>query len=117
VLALHDDPDAMEVAAEHLACAIALTEHYAQEMLRAAGGGSVNPDLRLADRLLRWWIERGEPRLHLATVYQRGPHALGDAATARRIVNILEEHGYVRRLPENTILDGKPRHEAWELVP
>jgi hypothetical protein len=117
VLELHADPDAMEVSAEHMACAIALVEHYAQEMLRLAGGGSVNPDLRLADRLLRWWIERGEPRLHLAVIYQRGPHALGDAATARRIVNILEEHGYVRRLPENTILDGKPRHEAWELVP
>jgi hypothetical protein len=117
VLALHDDPDAMEVAAEHLACAIALTEHYAEEMLRAAGGGNVNPDLRLADRLLRWWIERGEPRLHLASIYQRGLHAIGDAGTARRIVGILQEHGHVRRLPENTILEGRPRREAWELVP
>jgi hypothetical protein len=117
VLALHANPDAMEVSGEHMACGIALVEHYAQKMLRLAGNGSVDPDLRLADRLLRWWIERGEPRLHLATIYQRGPHALGDAATARRIVGILEEHGYVRRLPEGTVLDGKPRREAWELVP
>jgi hypothetical protein len=117
VLALHADQDAREVSGEHMACGIELVEHYAKEMLRLAGGGSVNPDLRLADRLLRWWMERGEPRLHLAVIYQRGPHVLSDAATARRITGILEEHGYVRRLPENTILDGKPRHEAWELVP
>ncbi len=116
VLALYADADAMEVPAEHLACGIALVEHYAVEMLRLAGAGAVSPDLRLADRLLHWWQARKDPRLHLATIYQRGLNAIGDAETARRIVGILAEHGHARRLPAGTELEGKPRREAWELV-
>ncbi len=99
-----------------MACGIALAEHYAVEMLRLAGAGAVNPDLRLADRLLRWWQERPDGRLHLATIYQRGLNAVGDAETARRIVKILTDHGHVRRLPDGTEIDGKPRRDAWELV-
>jgi hypothetical protein len=117
VLALYADPDAMEVSAEDMACGIALAEHYAVEMLRLAGAGAVNPDLRLAARLLRWWQDRGAPRLHLATIYQRGLNAIGDAATARRIVAILAEHGHVRRLPDGTEIDGRSRRDVWELVP
>lgn len=117
VLALHADPDAMDVEGAHMACGIALAEHYGQEMMRLGGAASVNPDLRLAERLLRWWIERGEPRLHLAMIYQRGLNAIGDAATARRIVDVLADHGHVLRLPEGTTLDGTPRRDAWELVP
>ena len=117
VLALYADADAMEVSAEHMACGIALVEHYAVEMLRLAGAGAVNPDLRLADRLLRWWQERPDGRLHLATIYQRGLNAIGDAETARRIVKILADHGHVRRLPDGTEIEGKQRRDAWELVP
>lgn len=117
VLTLFADADAMEIPPELTACGIALAEHYGAEMLRLAGAGAVNPDLRLAERLLRWWVDRGEPRLHLATIYQRGLNAIGDATTARRIVDILAEHGHVRRLPDGTEVDGKPRRDAWELVP
>ncbi len=56
-------------------------------------------------------------RCHLAAVYQRGPNALGEAAAARRIVGILEGHGEVARLAPGTVLDGRPRQEAWVLVP
>jgi hypothetical protein len=73
--------------------------------------------LRLAARLLAWWQARPDPQCHLAAIYQRGLNAIGDAATARQIVGILEEHGWVRRLPAGITLDDKPRREAWELLP
>lgn len=117
VLTLFADPDATEMDAEHLACGIALAEHYGAEMLRLAGASTVNPDLRLADRLLRWWVERAEPRLHLATNNRRGLNAISDATTARRIADILVEHGHVRRLPDGAEVDGKPRRDARDLVP
>ena len=77
----------------------------------------MSPDLELAARLLKWWQGRSDPRCHLAGIYQRGLNAIRDAATARRIVEVLEEHGYVDPLPRGTELDGAPRAEAWTLVP
>lgn len=117
VLTAYADPDAMEVPGEAMACGIELTRHYAAELLRLQGGAAVEPDLRLAARLLAWWQERPDPRCHLAAIYQRGLNAIGDAATARRIVALLEDHGWVCRLQPGAKLDGAPRRDAWELAP
>lgn len=117
VLTVYDDRDAMVVPAEAMAAGIALAQHYAAELLRLHGGASIAPDLHLAARLLAWWQARPDPRCHLATIYQRGLNAISDAATARRVVAILEEHGWIERLPAGTTLDGAPRRDAWTLVP
>lgn len=117
VLTVYADPDAREVGADAMAGGIELAKHYAAELLRLQGAAGVTPNLQLAARLLAWWQARPDPRCHLAAIYQRGLNAIGDAATARRIVTILEEHGHVDRLPAGTVLEGKPRNEAWGLVP
>jgi hypothetical protein len=117
VLSVYGDPDAMEVGGEAMACGITLAQHYAAEMLRLQGGASISPDLRLAARLLAWWQARPDPQCHLAAIYQTGPGALRDATIARRLVGILEEHGFVRRLPNGTVVDGASRRDAWELLP
>ena len=62
------------------------------------------------------WQALSDPRSHLARIYQYGPNLLRHAATARRIGAILEEHGWIRRLPASIELDGGSRREAWELV-
>jgi hypothetical protein len=117
VLALFADPDGMEVPGETMACGVALARHYAAELLRLKGAAAASPDLSLAARLLIWVQTQPEQRFHLAQVYQRGPNALRDAATARRILTVLEEHGWLRRLAPDTVLDGASRRDAWELVP
>jgi hypothetical protein len=117
VLAAYSDPECMEVGNEAMSCGIALTQHYAAEMLRLHSVGNVDPDLRLAAKLLAWWQAQSSPRLQLAAIYQRGPAALRDAATARRIVGILEGHSWIVRLPAGTEVDGVARNEVWELVP
>jgi hypothetical protein len=117
VLAAYNDPDCMEVDAESMACGVALAQHYAAEMLRLHSFGAIDPDLRLAAKLLAWWEVQSSPVVHLAAVYQLGPGALRDAATARRIVGILEAHGWITRSPKGTIVDGAPRNEVWEMVP
>jgi hypothetical protein len=116
VLSVYADPDGSEVNAKAMACGVTLAQHYAAEMLRLLGGAAIVPDLRLAERLLAWWQARPDPRCYLAAIYQRGPNAISDAATARRIVELLEEHGWVRRLRGRTMLDGAPRRDAWALV-
>jgi hypothetical protein len=100
-----------------MACGIELAQHYAAEALRLQGAAAVAPELALAGRLLAWWQGRGGTTLHLAEVYQRGLNALNTAAKARACVEVLVEHGHARRLPPGTVLDGKPRRDAWELVP
>ncbi len=117
VLTVYADAGTMEVGAEALACGIMLAQHYAAEMLRLQGGATVSPDLRLAARLVTWWETRPDPRCHLAAIYQTGPGALRDSATARRIIGILVEHGWLVRLPIGTEIDGSRRRDAWELVP
>jgi hypothetical protein len=100
-----------------MACGIALAQHYAMEMLRLQGAASVSPDLRLAARLLAWWQARPDRQCHLAAVYQGGPNTLRDAATARRIVGILEDHGWLRRLTHGAEVHGVMRKDVWEMVP
>ncbi len=117
VLTTYADPDASEVDAEHMACGITLAQHYARELLRLGEAAAVAPDLRLAQRLLTWWQARPEPRCHLAAVYQRGLNAIGNASTARRIIAILVEHGWLTPLPTGVVLDGTPRRDAWTLAP
>lgn len=117
ILAAYADPDATEVDAEAMACGITLAQHYAAEMLRLHSAGSIAPELRDAERLLAWWQARPDPHCHLAAIYQRGPGAMRDAATARRIVSTLEDHGWIMRLPANAVVDGAPRKEAWALMP
>ena len=115
VLATYADSDTLTVTGEHMACGIELARHYGIELLRLGEAAAVAPDLRLAQRLLAWWQTRPDPRVHLAQAYQ-GLNFIRDATTARRIVPILEEHGWISRLRPGTVLDGSTRREAWTLV-
>ncbi len=117
VLTIYANPDALEVTARAMAGGIELAKHYAAELLRLQGTAGISPDLELAARLLEWWQARPDPQCYLAAIYQRGLNAIRDAATARRVVAILDDHGWVDRLQAGIVLDGKPRQEAWELVP
>jgi len=96
---------------------IALAEHYASEALRVLGAARVNPDLRLAQRLLAWLFDQWEETMiSLPDIYQRSLNAIGDQATARRLVGILETHGWVIKIPEGGIVNGQRRREAWRIV-
>ena len=116
VLAIYADPEAVEVSPEAMVGGIELAQHYAAEVRRLASGAQVAPELQAADRLRRWWQAQPSRRQHLAAIYQRGPASLRDAATARRAVATLEEHGWLTRLAPGEAVDGQPRKEAWELV-
>nr|WP_280528179.1 YfjI family protein [Sphingomonas lutea] len=117
ILTLYDNPDAMEVPLVAMQCGVTLATYYANEMLRLHGGASISRELRIAQRLLTWWQSQRDPILHLAMIYQFGPVELRDAKSARAATKILEESGWVQRLPPNTIVDGKAHKEVWRLVP
>jgi hypothetical protein len=117
VLTLVRDITASEIAEAEMSAGIALAEHYAVEALRLFGASRVSANVLLAYRLERWlFTQWGEPNISLPDIYQRGLNAIGDQATARRMVAILEEHGRLVRLPKGAMVAGQRRHEAWHIV-
>ena len=117
VLTLIRDIDASEIAGEDMAAGTVLAQHYAAEALRLHGGSRIPAELRLSQEALDWLLRRwGEPAISLPDLYQRGPAAIRDAATARKVVGILENHGWLIRIPEGAVISGVRRHEAWRVV-
>jgi hypothetical protein len=117
VLALVDNIDGSEVGADEMKRGIALAEHYLCEGLRLFGASHVSGDLRLAQRLLNWLLMTWrEPNISLPDLYQRSLNAIGDQATARRVVAILEDHGWLRRINEGAEINGRWRRDAWHIV-
>jgi hypothetical protein len=117
ILALVDDLGAPEIGANHMRAGIALAEHYATEALRLFGASSVNSELWLAQRLLDWLLGTWpEPAISLPDIYQRSLNAIGDKATAAKLVTILEDHGWLVRIPEGAVVSGVRRRDAWCIV-
>lgn len=115
VLELVSDPGAWQVSKESIETGIRLVEWYLLEALRIRYSGMTDPDLALAEESLAWIRSHG-PAVALADLYQRGPNAIRDATTARRIIQILEDAGAVERADAGPGLDGKPRRERWTVA-
>jgi hypothetical protein len=82
------DLGAPEIGANHMRAGIALADHYAAEALRLFGACRVNPDLRLAQRLLDWLLGSWpEAAISLPDIYQRSLNAIADKATAVKLGN------------------------------
>jgi hypothetical protein len=117
VLTLVDNINAPEVTVDNMRAGIALAEHYAAEALRIFGASRVNDDLRLAQRLIEWLHRHWkQPKVSLPDIYQRGLNAIRDKATAKKLVAILVDHGWLLPIPQGTTINGLRRREAWSIV-
>jgi hypothetical protein len=117
VLTLVRDIDAAQIAKAEMAAGIELAQHYAAEALRLHGSSQVSSELRLAQRALDWLLSRWpEPAISLPDLYQRGPAAIRDGKTARRMIEILEDHGWLARIPQGVVVAATRRRDAWRIV-
>ncbi len=117
VLTLVDDIEAAEVTGERMGASIVLAQHYAAEALRLFGAARVSLELRLAECTLAWLFGPwAEPVVSLPDVYQLGPPGVRDNATAKKIVRILEDHGWLRPVPGGGHVAGVKRRQVWEIV-
>jgi hypothetical protein len=117
VLTLVGDIDAGEIASAEMRAGIALSEHYAAEALRLFGTSRINAHLRLAQRLLSWLLNQWtEPNISLPDIYQRSLNAIGDKATAAKLADTLEDHGWLAKIPQSAIVAGQRRRDAWRIV-
>jgi uncharacterized protein DUF3987 len=117
IVTLVRDIEAGEIVAAEIEAGIALAEHYAAEALRLFGSSRANADLRLSQRLLDWLLGTWhEPAISLPDIYQRSLNAIGDRGTAEKLVNILEEHGWLVKIPQGAVVAGQRRRDAWLIV-
>jgi Protein of unknown function (DUF3987) len=117
VLSVVRDLDSAAISADEMRAGIRLAEHYAAEALRLFGTSRVNRELLLAQRLLAWLLRQWpEPAVSLPDIYQRSLNSIRDQATARKLVSILEDHGWLVRLMEGAVVAGQRRREAWRIV-
>ncbi len=117
VLALFADIDAAEIDDGYLSAGIALARHHLAEALRLYGASRIDGTIHMAQALLTWlqtaWTD---PLVSLPDIYQRGPNAIRDKATASRLVTVLEDHGWLIRLPGGADVAGRFRKDAWRIM-
>jgi hypothetical protein len=65
-----------------------------------------DPDLLLAKRTLEWLRRQASP-ISLRDMYRNGPAAIRSVKAAGKIMALLEEHGHVRR---------EPNQAAWAII-
>ncbi len=106
-----------EIGVDEMAAGIVLAQHYAAEALRLFGASQISADLHLAQKALDWLLHQWrEPAISLPDLYQRGPNAIREASTARKIVTKLEEHGSLIRIPGGAEIASVWRRDAWRIV-
>jgi len=119
-LALVDDLNSPAITIQHVKNGIILARFYLTEALRLFHTAKTNPDLVLAEKVLTWLRTRECADKHLVSlsdVYQMGPNAVRDKATAAKIMQILTEHFWVRPLEGGAEIGGVKRRQAWEVHP
>ncbi len=115
LLTLWIDVEATEIGAPMMVNAAYLIQHYLVEAIRLRAMASTSRHLKLAQRVLDWLIEKWEePAIYPAAIYNDcTTREVRDRRTALRIINTLEEHGWLIRLSEPIRINGSVRREAW----
>ena len=103
-----------EITEENMRNGISIVEFNISEALRLLHGSQTDPDLISANTLLSWLRDRDRLHISLIEIYQMGPNSLRDANTARKLMKILENHGYVTPIKGGMEIDGKKRREVWK---
>jgi hypothetical protein len=57
-----------------------------------------------------------EPAISLPDIYQRGPNAIRDKATATKLVGILVDHGWLHKIEGGAVIAGHHRRDAWKII-
>lgn len=118
VLTAWGDLSAPEVTPATMADAITLAQFYLCEARRLSDAAVVSAKLESAETLRKWlqtsWTGNA---ITLRDVVQRAPiRALRQSPAAKAAIVTLEKHGWLVRLPEGTVVDGRARREAFQIV-
>lgn len=116
VMAFVENPDSYVITAEQICRGIELVQYYGSEARRLADAAAVDSDLVLASAVLEWLKSSRwpAPLVSLPDIYQFGPKAVRTRDSAKKMVQILEEHGHLLRTGPGEV-QGKKRSEVWRI--
>ena len=101
------------VSAELMRNAIALMGYYLGEAIRLTGAAMVSAEIRRAEKVRQWLIEKGHVGKHVTRrMITRGARCARDSAGAKSAIKLLVEHGWLETV-NNVEVEGKPAKEAW----
>jgi hypothetical protein len=104
------------ISASAMMGGIELVQHYLFEALRIYGAIQDSPDLTLATKALDWIRNRPNGIFTPRELYQLGPYAIRDSEKAKKIIDILADHGWIAQIPRGAIVDGAKRREVYALT-
>lgn len=117
VLALWQDLETPAVTAQDMGNGITLAQFYLSEAVRLADAASVSAEVDRAEMLRNWLVDKWEhPEVMARDVVQFGPNSLRETPKACAALIILENHGWLVRLEQGTVVRGAPRKAAWQIV-
>lgn len=126
VLTLWADIGASVVTGEVMSDAIELAHFYLSEAKRLAEAATVSEEVSRAEILRRWILEswpklaadqRRDPNTIVPRdVVQFGPGAFRETGKVKKLLGILEQHGWLALLEKGVVIDGQARQLAYQIV-
>ena len=113
--ALIENIQANIVSYKHLKMGICIAKYYGEEALRLVRDGKTDPDIALAEKVRIWLENRDNEMISPPDIYQN-LSIIRDKATALKVISILENHGWLRKLPNITTVKGKTRKDVWKII-
>ncbi len=125
-LTLWSDLGATVIQPRVMTDAIELAQFYLLEAKRLAEAATVSEEIDRAEHLRRWIIEswpgiasgqgRDPQTIVPRDVVRSGPNALRETATIRKLMGVLENHGWLFQLEAGAVIDGQARQIAYRIV-
>lgn len=115
VLMLVDDPNASDISKACMERAIHIGTWYLQEALRLTQSSDANCDFVTASMVKDWIIDKGLTFITVNDINKNRVAKMNSAKRCREILNLLEDNGWLIRLPADTMVGGKAVKESWRL--
>ena len=117
VLTLWRNFQAYVVDASEMQHGIKLAKYYLNEAKRLVEVAIVSRDLQAADNLLKWISERhGKNCFVFSDILQNGPNGIRDSKRLKKLFAIIIEHGWLIKMPNGTMVNGKSCSTAYRLA-
>lgn len=116
VIARVENPHLQVISGECMERAARIASFHLKEAQRLNDVADADIELYKAKVLLDWFHNNDVKRISLSQIAKSGPRSVrASVRKIRAIMNTLEDHYLVFRLPEGVIFDGKATRESWEI--
>jgi len=119
LMTLYEDPDATVISQDTMASACGIVKYHLQQFKYLCVAGTNDDAVGHAQKLLDWLKSNLTPGSGFATdvVLQKGPVRTRNRQTMDQALAVLIQQDWIAKLPEGTVVEGKPRRRAYMLNP